>query len=83
MNTAQSVTTWQPIDTAPKNVTTFLAMWNINTNLFDIAHWCSGEWSSIYGNGDMTHWRHLRDGEFTTGPYGYPTWKHENATAHH
>jgi hypothetical protein len=61
---------WQPIETAPKDATK-IAFKNTKNGLYDKGYWCdyrghamtgiAGEWNTVYGNGDMTHWRNLVD----------------------
>lgn len=73
---------WKLIDTAPKDGS-FIALWNWERLVVDIGQWSAGEWNQIYGEGDMTHWRPLVEGEFVKGPYGYPVWANESADHHH
>lgn len=61
-----------PISTAPKDGT-FLRLFNVDNGLSDVGRWCDyrgragftteGEWDQELGNGDMTHWGPVSDGE--------------------
>lgn len=47
------------METAPKDGTVLLAYHENYPTLCDIIKWDRGEWTSEFGNGDMTHWRPL------------------------
>jgi hypothetical protein len=46
---------WKPIATAPKDGTV-IRFRNEENGLEDIGRWDRGEWTTDFGNGDMTHW---------------------------
>ena len=58
---------WQPIETAPRDGR-FIELLNVDTGLLDTGQWCDyteyahrgidGEWNTLNGNGEMTHWKH-------------------------
>ena len=50
---------WERMDAAPRDGTVLLAYHENYPNLCDIIKWDRGEWTTEFGNGDMTPWRVL------------------------
>lgn len=60
MLTEAIIDPWQPIATAPKDGT-LLRMFNKHNELCDTGRWSGGEWTTLHGNGEMTHWKPVHE----------------------